>query len=37
MIRIQLPEAEARRLEELFRATDDRKFRDRLQIVLLAH
>src|SRR5687767_11978459 len=37
MIRIQLPQAEVRRLEELFRATDGRKFRDRLQIVLLAH
>jgi transposase len=37
MIRIQLPRAEAQRLEELFRTTDDRKFRDRLQIVLLAH
>ncbi len=37
MIRIRLSEAEARRLEELFRSTDDRKLRDRLQIVLLAH
>ena len=37
MIRIQLPRAEARRLQELFRTTDDRKLRDRLQIVLLAH
>jgi transposase len=37
MIRIQLPEAEAQRLAELFRSTGDRKFRDRLQIVLLAH
>src|SRR5262249_36369325 len=37
MIRIQLSDAEARRLEELFRSTDDRKLRDRLQIVLLAH
>ena len=37
MIRIQLAEDEARRLEELFRSTDDRKLRDRLQIVLLAH
>jgi transposase len=37
MIRIQLPEGEARRPEELFRSTDDRKLRDRLQIVLLAH
>jgi transposase len=37
MIRIQLPQAEARRLEELFRTTDDRKLRDRLQIVLLVY
>ncbi len=37
MIRIQLPAADAERLEALFRATDDRKLRDRLQIVLLAH
>jgi transposase len=37
MIHIQLPEAEAQRLEALFRATEDRKLRDRLQVVLLAH
>src|SRR5215471_19101767 len=37
MIRIQLPATEAERLDGLFRATDDRKLRDRLQIVLLAH
>jgi transposase len=37
MIRIQLPQAEADRLEELFQALDDRKLRDRLQIVLMAH
>ena len=37
MIRIQLPAAEVERLESEFRATDDRKLRDRLQIVLLAH
>jgi transposase len=37
MIRIVLPEAEARELEAAFRATEDRKHRDRLQIVLLAH
>jgi len=37
MIRIQLSEAEAQRLEASFRSTSDRKFRDRLQIVLLAH
>src|SRR5438270_9647201 len=37
MIRIQLPPAEADHLERLFRSTDDRKLRDRLQIVLMAH
>jgi transposase len=37
LIRIQLPAPEVHRLEQAFRATDDRKFRDRLQIVLLAH
>lgn len=37
MIRIQLPSAEADQLEQLFRSTDDRKLRDRLQIVLMAH
>jgi transposase len=37
MIRIRLPEEEARRLEAKFRSTEDRKLRDRLQIVLLAH
>jgi transposase len=37
MIRIQLPASEADRLEDLFRATQDRKLRDRLQIVLMAH
>ena len=37
MIRIQLPQGEAGRLEQLFRSTEDRKFRDRLQIVLMAH
>jgi transposase len=37
MIRIQLPQAEADRLEDLFRTTGDRKLRDRLQIVLMAH
>ena len=36
MIRIQLPQAEVERLEQRFRSTDDRKFRDRLQIILLA-
>jgi transposase len=37
VIRIQLPQAEAERLEQEFRSTLDRKLRDRLQIVLLAH
>ena len=37
MIRIQLPPAEAERLDALFRATDNRILRDRLQIVLMAH
>ena len=37
MIRIQLLQADADRLENLFQATDDRKLRDRLQIVLMAH
>jgi transposase len=37
MIRIQLPAAEAERLDGLFRGTDSRKLRDRLQIVLMAH
>jgi transposase len=37
MIRIRLPEAEAHALEEVFRTTGDRKLRDRVQIVLMAH
>ena len=37
MIRIQLTDAEARRLEQAFLQTTDRKLRDRLQIVRLAH
>jgi transposase len=36
MIRIHLPQAELEQLEQAFRATPDRKLRDRLQIVLLA-
>jgi transposase len=36
MIRIHLPPAEVERLEASFRSTDDRKLRDRLQIVLMA-
>jgi len=37
LIRIQLPPTEAERLEALFRSTADRKLRDRIQIVLMAH
>jgi transposase len=37
MIRIQLPPADAEHLEAVFRSTADRKLRDRLQIVLMAH
>jgi transposase len=37
LIRVQLPPAEADRLDAVFRSTDDRKLRDRLQIVLMAH
>lgn len=37
MIHVQLPNSEAQRLERTFRQTNDRKLRDRLQIVLLAH
>ncbi len=37
MIRIQLSATEAQRLDARFRSTDDRRLRDRLQIVLMAH
>jgi transposase len=37
MIRIHLPSTEAERLDTLFRSTADRKLRERLQIVLMAH
>ncbi len=37
MIRVQLPPTAAQRLDRLFRTTTDRKFRDRLQIVRMAH
>ena len=37
MIRINLDEAAARRLEQAFLQTTDRKLRDRLQIVRMAH
>jgi transposase len=36
MIRIHLPPAEVERLEARFRFTDNRKLRDRIQIVLMA-
>jgi len=36
MIRLSLPAAERQQLQQLFRATDDRLLRDRLQIVLMA-
>ena len=37
MIRIQLPPQDLTALQDAFRATDDRRLRDRCQIVLLAH
>src|SRR5262245_5859374 len=37
MIRVHLPDDELKRLEHAFRSTDDRQWRDRLQIVLMAH
>jgi transposase len=37
LIRIQLPPPEAAALQQSFRQTADRRLRDRLQIVLLAH
>jgi transposase len=37
MIRIRLAEAEAQALEQAFRQTTDRKLRDRLQVIRLAH
>ena len=36
MIHISLPAAELRQLQQLFRSTDDRILRDRVQIVLMA-
>jgi len=36
MIRICLPAAELQQLQRLFRATDDRSLRDRIQIILMA-
>jgi transposase len=37
MIRVHLPDDELHRLERVFRTTEDRKLRDRVQIVLMAH
>src|SRR5436190_11748128 len=37
MIRVNLPDSEVRRLEQMFRAAGDRRLRDRLQVVLMAH
>jgi transposase len=37
MIRVQLPDPEVQALEDLFRTTADRKLRDRIQVVLMAH
>ncbi len=37
MIRIHLPDDDVRRLEAAFRTATDRRLRDRLQIVLMAH
>ena len=36
MIRISLPAAQLQQLQQLFRSTDDRTLRDRVQIVLMA-
>jgi transposase len=37
MIRVKLSDADIRRLERVFRAANDSKLRDRVQIVLMAH
>lgn len=37
MIRIQLPDTEVQHLEALCRDTQDRKLRDRMRIILMAH
>ena len=37
MIRVHLPAQECAALQQAFRSTPNRKLRDRLQIVLLAH
>jgi len=36
MSRVHLPDDELHRLERVFRTTEDRKLRDRVQIVLMA-
>jgi transposase len=37
MIRVHLPDPDVRRLERVFREAPDRRLRDRVQIVLMAH
>jgi transposase len=37
MIRVNLPDAQVRQLEQVFREAADRRLRDRAQIVLMAH
>jgi transposase len=37
MIRVNLPDDDAHRLEQVFRQAPDRRLRDRVQIVLMAH
>jgi transposase len=37
MIRVHLPDADVRHLEQVFREAADRRLRDRVQIVLMAH
>ena len=37
MIRVHLPDSAVRHLEQVFRDTTDRRLRDRVQIVLMAH
>src|SRR3954470_4967433 len=37
MIRVHLPDEKARQLEQTFREATDRRLRDRVQIVLMAH
>ena len=37
MVRIHLPDGELHRLQDAFRTADDRRLRDRIQIILMAH